>query len=101
MCLVIMKYLMLEGRFDVLYYYHFPLFNHFRNRDFISIPFFLLHSLEDMIGDVREKCSKGKKFTQTSDEASMNNFLGEGEELVHFRGASGERNYWNCGMTCF
>ena len=49
MCLVLMQYLTLEGRFDVLYYYHFPLLNHFRNRDFISIPFFLLHSLEDMI----------------------------------------------------
>ena len=53
--LVIMKYLMLEGRFGVYYYYHFPLLNHFRNRDFISILFFLLHSLEDMISDVREK----------------------------------------------
>ena len=54
-CLVMMKYLMLEGRFGVCYYYHFPLLNHFRNRDFISIPFFLLHSLEEMINDIREK----------------------------------------------
>ena len=61
--LVLMKYLMLEGKFGVYYYYHFPLLNHFRNRDFISIMFFLLHSLEDMISDVRGKRSKGKKFT--------------------------------------
>ena len=62
-CLVLMRYLTLEGRFGVCYYYHFPLLNHFRNRDFISIPFFLLHSLEDMINDVREKKSKGLNFT--------------------------------------
>ena len=39
-CLVLMKYLTLEGRFGVYYYYHFPLLNHFRNRDFISILVF-------------------------------------------------------------
>ena len=54
-CLVLMRYLTLEGRFGICYYYHFPLLNHFRNRDFISILFFLLHSLEDMVVDVREK----------------------------------------------
>ena len=63
MCLVLMKYLTLEGRFGVCYYYHFPLLNHFRNKDFFSIPFFLLHSLEDMINDVREKKCKGLNFT--------------------------------------
>ena len=62
-CLVLMRYLMLEGRFGVCYYYHFPLLNHFRNRDFISIPFFLLHSLEEMIFYIREKKSKGLNFT--------------------------------------
>ena len=63
MCLVLMRYLTLEGRFGICYYYHFPLLNHFRNRDFISIPFFLLHSLKDMVVDVREKKSKGLNFT--------------------------------------
>lgn len=58
-CFVIMKYLTLKGRFGVSYYYHFPLLNHFRNRDFISIPFFLLHSLEDMVIDIRAKSIKG------------------------------------------
>ena len=62
-CLVLMRYLTLEGRFGVFYYYHFPMLNHFRNRDFISIPFFLLHSLENMVIDVREKRSKGLNFT--------------------------------------
>ena len=61
-CLVIMKYLTLEGRFGVYYYYHFPLLNHFRNRDFISIPFFLLHSLEDMISDIWDKRNKGANY---------------------------------------
>ena len=62
-CLVIMKYLTLEGKFGIYYYYHFPLLNHFRNRDFISISFFLLHYLEEMIRYVREKRSKGNNFT--------------------------------------
>jgi hypothetical protein len=62
-CLVIMKYLMLEGRYGVYYYYHFPLLNHFRNRDFVSIPFFLLHSLEDMVSNVKVKRKKGANFT--------------------------------------
>ena len=62
-CVVLMKYLTLEGRFGVYYYYHFLLLNHFRNRDFISILFFLLHSLEDMVTDVREKRNKGQNFT--------------------------------------
>ena len=61
--MVLMRYLTLEGRFDVCYYYHFSLLIHFRNRDFISIPFYLLHSLEDMVADVREKRNKGKNFT--------------------------------------
>ncbi len=58
-----MKYITLEGKFGVYYYYHFPLLNHFRKRDFISIQFYLLHSLEDMVNDVREKRSKGFNVT--------------------------------------
>ncbi len=58
-----MRYLTLEGRFGVYYYYHFSLLNHFRNRDFISIPFYLPHSLEDMVVDISEKRSKGKNYT--------------------------------------
>ncbi len=61
--LVIMKYLTLEGRFGVYYDYHFPLLNHCRIRNFISIPFFLLHSLEDIVSDAREKKNKGLNFT--------------------------------------
>ena len=62
-CLVLMKYLTLEGRYGVCYYYHFPLLNHFFHRDFIFLPFFLLHELEDIIVDVKEKKKKGVSFT--------------------------------------
>ena len=62
-CLILMKYLTLEGRYGVCYYYHFTLLNHFRHRDFISIPFFLLHDLVDMVIDVKEKMRKGVNFT--------------------------------------
>ena len=60
---VLVKYLTLKGRFGVYYYYHFSLLNHFRNRDFICIPLILLHFLEDMVSDVREKRSEGHNFT--------------------------------------
>lgn len=63
MCLMIMKYLMLEGRHIVYYFYHFPLLDHFRNREFVSIPFFLMHTLEDTVMNVREKKKKGANFT--------------------------------------
>ena len=54
---------MLEGRHGVYYIYHFPLLDHFCNREFVSIPFFLLHALEDTIIDVREKKEKVANFT--------------------------------------
>ncbi len=50
--LFLMKYLTLEGRYGVCYYYHFPLFNHFHHHGFILLPFFLLHDLKDSIVDV-------------------------------------------------
>lgn len=61
-CLVLMKYLTLEGRCGVCYYYYFPL-NHFRHGDSFFIPFFLLHELVDTIMDVREKMKKGADYT--------------------------------------
>lgn len=62
-CLMIMKYLMLEGRHGVYYFYHLSLLNHFYNREFVSIPFFLFHALEDSVIDVKEKKKKGANFT--------------------------------------
>ena len=62
-CLVLMKYLTLEGRYGVCYYYHFPLLNHFHHYDFISIHFFLLRELDDTVVDVKEKMRKGVNFT--------------------------------------
>lgn len=59
MCLVIMKYLTLEGRYDVYYFYHLLLLNHFRNRELVCIPFFLMHALEEMVMDVRGKKERG------------------------------------------
>lgn len=62
-CLIIMKYLTLKGRHGVYYFYHFPLLNHFRNREFICIMFFLMHALEETVMDVREKKKKETNFT--------------------------------------
>lgn len=62
-CMMIMKYLALEGRHSVYYFYHFPLLNHFCNREFVCIPFFLMHALEETMMDVREKKKKGANFT--------------------------------------
>lgn len=56
-----MKYLTLEGKYGVYYFYHFPLLNHFRNRELVCIPFFLTHALEEIVMDVSEK-KKGGQF---------------------------------------
>ena len=61
--LVPMKYLSLEGMYGVFYYYHFYLLNHFCHIDLIFIMFFLLHELEDIIIDVKEKMRKEVSFT--------------------------------------
>ena len=37
---VIMQYIKLEDHFQVIYYYHFPILNYFRNLDHISSYFF-------------------------------------------------------------
>ena len=62
-CLILMKYLTLEGRYGVYYYYHFPLLNQFFHHDLIRIPFFLLHELEDIVIDIKEKMGKRVNFT--------------------------------------
>ena len=61
--LIIMKYLTLKGRYGVFYYYQFPLLNHFHNRDLVCLPFFLMHALEEIVMDAREKSRKGENFT--------------------------------------
>lgn len=58
-----LKYLTLEGRFVVCYYYRFPLLNHFRHHDEISIPLFLLHDMEATVADVRDRMKKVKSCT--------------------------------------
>lgn len=62
-CLMLMNYLTLEGRYGVCYSYHFPLLNHFWHHDFISIPFSLLHDLVDTIINVKDIMKKGVNFT--------------------------------------
>lgn len=54
---------MLEGRHGVYYFYHFPLLNHFRNRELVCISFFSMHALEEIEMDVREKRKKGANVT--------------------------------------
>ena len=61
--LMLMKYLMLKGRYGVYYYYHFPLLNNFHHHDHIFIPFFLLHDLIDAVVNVKDKMRKGVKYT--------------------------------------
>jgi len=56
--LMIMKFLIVEGRFWVYYHYHFALLNHFRNKVEISFPFFLLSSLDNSVKSVRELKAK-------------------------------------------
>jgi hypothetical protein len=60
---MLMKYLTLEGRYSVCYYYHFPLLNHFFHCDFISFTLFLLHNLVDSVMDVIEKMKKVVNYT--------------------------------------
>ena len=51
-----------KDRCRVLYYYHFPIINHFRNWDHISFPFLLLCLLEDNIFKALRKHEEGKIF---------------------------------------
>lgn len=44
------------------YYYHLPFLNHLRNKDLISIPFFLLHSMDSNVRDIAEAKKKCKDF---------------------------------------
>ncbi|XP_059073040.1 uncharacterized protein LOC131035524 isoform X1 [Cryptomeria japonica] len=61
-CYIIMKYFTLEGRYGFFYYYHLPFLNHLKNKDLISIPFFLLRSLDYNVKDIAEAKKKGKEF---------------------------------------
>ena len=56
-CHIIMKYFTLKGKFIVFYFYNLPFLNHLCKKDLISIPFFLLHSIESNI----EVICKGKE----------------------------------------
>jgi hypothetical protein len=40
------KYLNCEGRYSLLFFYHFKLFSHLRHQWLINIPYFLLKSLQ-------------------------------------------------------
>lgn len=56
--LAIMHYFMLEGRFSVVYSYHFMLLNQFRHKVLISFPFYLLLSMEKSIKDHQKNPKK-------------------------------------------
>jgi len=47
-CYAIMRFT-LEDKSKALYYYHFSILNHFRNREIILFPFLLLHYIEDYV----------------------------------------------------
>ncbi len=58
----IMRYITLEDQFEILYFYHFPILNHFRNLDQISFLFLLLNFTEDIIFKARRKEEDGRPF---------------------------------------
>jgi hypothetical protein len=41
-CYTIMWYMTLEDFFQLIYYYHFPILNHFRNLEQIFFSFFVI-----------------------------------------------------------
>ena len=58
----IIRYITHEYQYQVLYYYHFPIPNHFRNLDHISFLFLFLQSMEDCIYKAKRKQEEGKNF---------------------------------------
>lgn len=61
-CYAIMWSITLEDYFQVIYYFHFPILNYFRNLDHISFMFLLLHLLKDCIYNATRKDEEGKTF---------------------------------------
>lgn len=51
--LTIQKYLACEGRYTVLYHYHFKLLIHLCDQQLINIPYFLYETLKQMASHVR------------------------------------------------
>lgn len=51
---MVVRYFTLDGRFSIIYGYHFMLLNHFRHNRAISFPYYLLLSLENGIQDHRK-----------------------------------------------
>lgn len=53
--MVIQKYFTYEGRFHMVYQYHFSLFLHFTCKQSLDIPFYLFESLGKMVVKVKSK----------------------------------------------
>ena len=58
-----MKDLTLKSRFWVYYFYYFPLLNHFLNHNQVYLPFFLLHDIEAIVVDVKDRKIKENNYT--------------------------------------
>lgn len=53
--MVIQKYFTCEGRFNMVYQYHFKLLLHFTSKKPLDIPFYIFRSLENMADKVQVK----------------------------------------------
>lgn len=53
--LIIQKFITCEGRFGNMSFYHAHLMMNFLDRNEISLPYFLLHSLRKMTGNIQRK----------------------------------------------
>jgi len=60
--MVIQKYFPCEGRFHMVYQYHFKLFLHFTGKKPLDIPFYLFKSLGKMADNVQAKPKENSTF---------------------------------------
>lgn len=52
--MALMRYFILDGRYTTLYGHHFVMLNHFQHSKLISLPFYLVLSLEEGIANFRK-----------------------------------------------
>lgn len=53
--LVIQKFIIYEGRFGFMFFYHIRLMMHFLEENEINLPFFFINSLRKMSGNVQKR----------------------------------------------
>ena len=61
--LSIQKFLTREGRYTILYHYHFKLLAHLRHGHLINVPYFLYVMLKQMASHVRRAKNPASSFS--------------------------------------